>query len=698
MRLLVAFLAGILLAIQFNHQIPGLPVALLALVLLLFLSKKIRGLYRYRWLPGVLLNLFFLLFGYGVTWQHHELNHASHFSKKIPPEGESYLVGHVAEAPIKKEKWVKIELRVRGAGSTADSLKPATGNLLLYLERDSAAEALAYGDELVFSGRISVVEPPENPHAFDYGRYLHFQNIHYQAFVKQGRWGLVEKRAHFSAYGTAISLQNQFTEVLRRHLPTENEFAVGAALIFGYRTEVPEEVLTAYSQTGAMHILAVSGMHVGILFIILNFFLKQVKWRSRTWRIVRAVIFLVSIWAFALVTGASPSVMRSTVMFSFVVVGDAMHRNKNFYNTMSASAFCLLIYDPYWLLSVSFQLSYLAILGIVYFQPKIARLWVIENKAGNYLWQLNSVSLAAQLMTLPFTLLYFHQFPTYFWLSSLLLVPLSALELGTGLLLLLLDAIWQGGAWAVGWALWGMLWLGNESVMLIQKLPAALLDGIWIGGGVALLLYLALSGMMTAISSKKFRWVLVSLALLLAVGINYAFSEFRHLQNRQLTVYSIYKHSAIDFFDGEKAYSLVSQEISEKSLRYAVESNRFANGIDEVEIFDFEDTTAHVTDHFFYQNGLIQFYDTRLYVVSAPFTYTGEEKVQVDYLLMRGTPKVELENLIEVFDFQQLIFDASNKKWKVEEWKIQCEQSGIDYFDIETDGAFVVKLARKKAG
>jgi competence protein ComEC len=692
-RLLLPFSVGILLAVYFERKIPGLPFAFLGLIGLMVLSKKLRGLYRYRWMPGVLLNLALLILGYGITWQHNELNDDGHFSKKSPPEQGMILVGKIMEAPVQKANWMKLELGIQGAGSQADGLRPASGNLLLYLQRDSLAEALAYGDRLVLQCKARQLEAPANPHAFDYGRYLHFQNIHYQAFVKKGHWRVLEKYEGFSPYGRAISMQNSFTAVLRKHLNTENEFAVGAALVFGYRSEVPDEVLTAYSETGAMHILAVSGMHVGILFLILNFFLKRVQLHNRWWRGTKAVILLGLIWTFALVTGASPSVMRSTVMFSFVVVADALGRNKNFYNTLTASAFCLLLYDPYWLLSVSFQLSYMAILGIVYFQPKIAALWVIENKVGNYLWELNSVSLAAQLMTLPFTLLYFHQFPTYFWLSSLILVPLSGLELGAGLLLLMLEPIWGWGAFIVGKALWGMLWLGNQSVMLIQQLPAALLNGIWIGGISALLLYLSIGSSMVAISFRKFRWVLASLMLLLVVLGSYAFAEFGHLDTRQITVYSIYKHTAIDFFDGGKAWSLIDQALEEKSLKYAAEGNRYANGIDEVKTLRLGDTSTIVADHFFYQNRLVQFYDKRLFVVEGPLNYTGEEKVKLDLLLLRNTPEIRVEDLVQIFDAQLIVFDGSNKRWKVSEWRMECDQLGLDWYDVDEEGALVIDFS-----
>jgi competence protein ComEC len=697
-RILLPFIAGILLAFYLNVKIPGLEILLYGLTALVLLYSKVRGLYRYRWLYGAGFSLMFLAFGYSLTLRHNELNDDAHFSKIQTPATENIVAGRVNDAPVKKAAWIKIELKIFATASTPDSLQPCTGNLLLYLARDSAAERLTYGDELVFTGKMSPVEPPKNPNAFDYRRYLHFQNIHYQAFVRGGNWALVKKRERYSVFGTAISLQNHFTETLRKHLDTPNEFSVGAALILGYRDEVPEEILTAYSETGAMHVLAVSGLHVGIVFLILNFFLKRVKWQIPAWRYFKMTVILLAIWAFALVTGASPSVMRAAVMFSFVTVAEAMYRNKNFYNTLTASAFCLLVYNPYWLASVSFQLSYLAVFGIVYFQPKFSRLLTIENKWLDYCWQLTCVSLAAQLMTLPLTLFYFNQFPTYFWLSSLILVPLSGVELGLGLLLFLLEMIWQSGAIWVGKILWAALWLGNQSIVFIQKMPGALMDGIWISANVALVLYLSLSAGMAAISSRKFNWVLSSLTLLLFVSVNYAFTSFRQQKTQRLAVYNIYKHTVIDFFDGTTAYSLVNQDINEKSLGFATEGFRNANGVGEVKTFHLKDTAAHEFDRWFYQNGFIQFYDTRLFVVTKPVAFLSGEKIRVDYLLVRGTPKVTVEDLLEVFDFKTVIFDASNKKWQLEKWKTRCEELGVDYFDINESGAFVLDLRKGLTG
>ncbi len=153
-RLLLSFSVGILLAIKFEQNMPGLPLVFIGLMGLMVLSTKLRGLYRYRWVSGALLKLAMLILGYGITWQHNELNNGKHFSKICPPEQGTALVGKITEAPIQKENWVKLELGIQGAGPNADGLRPASGNLLLYLQRDSFAEGLAYGDKLVLQCKV----------------------------------------------------------------------------------------------------------------------------------------------------------------------------------------------------------------------------------------------------------------------------------------------------------------------------------------------------------------------------------------------------------------------------------------------------------------------------------------------------------------------------------------------------------------
>jgi competence protein ComEC len=693
-RILLPFLTGILSAIFLNLEIPGLDAVLASLLTLLLLYSRIRQLYRLRWLYGCLLCLLLLALGYRITWHHHELNHPNHFSHLLPADQPAYFRGSIREPPLSKGKWTKAELKILAVAKDAAHISPASGYLLLYLPLDSLSASLEYGDTLAFFTKTIPIPGAQNPGAFDYRRHLHFKNIHRQAFPRANQWRLSGKMATPSLYATALRLQRHFTSVLAKHLGKTPEYAVGAALILGYRSELPEELLSAYSETGAMHVLAVSGLHAGIVFLMLNFFLKRVPSRHPAWRLGKTVLLLTAIWSYALVTGASPSVVRAVTMFSFAAVGEALDRNKNFYNTLYASAFFLLCYNPYWLASISFQLSYLAVFGIVYFQPLFAKGWILENKWLDYCWQLSCVSMGAQLATLPLTLYYFHQFPSYFWLSGLVLVPLSGVELGLGLGLLLLESLWPPAAVPAGSLLQLLLWLGNESTLLIQQLPMALLDNIRMGSGSAALLYLSLVAAMYAISFRRGRWLLAALALLLFVCCHHAALDIRQANSRQLLVYHLPGHTLIDFFDGTQAYTLQSAKLDPKRAGFAAKGYRCTRSANFTHLFHLEDSSAQVAGQLFRQGSLMEFSGIRLAMPGhlPPGPASGREKTAVDYLLLTGSPALAIEDLMDRFSFKMIIFDASNKKNRVAKWKAACKGKGIPCFDLQEKGAFVLEL------
>ena len=690
-RLLFPFIIGILICFNFNYYHPVLMGVFSFLILLALFFLKPRGGFKYRWVFGTVATCFFLLLGYLSAYFHDERNADLFLGNKII-EKESLVFGTVKDAPIKKGGWVRIKMEAQAIGQDIDSLDECAGKILVYISRDSASEKIAYGDLIYFTGTPSTVNPPDNPHSFNFQRYLHFQNIHHQAFVRAGDWTILENGHGNTLFSKAIDMQSIFLGILKKYIPGEKELAVGSALILGNRDEISEEVRTAYSQTGAMHVLAVSGLHVGIIFMILNFFLKRIKINTPTWRIIKTLIGLVVIWAFALITGASPSVMRAAVMFSFLHIGLAFQRTSSIYNTLAASAFFILLYDPYLIASVGFQLSYLAVFGIVFFQPRIAELWQIKNKFGNYMWQLACVSLAAQTMTLPLTFYYFNQLPIYFWLTGLLLVPLAGLELGAGVAVLATEFIWPPLAALFGKLLYGFLFIGNAFVFYVQQLPMAVIEGIWIGGTMALLLYLFITNIMAAISSKKYSWVISGLFFLFFVSLNYAFSEIKNHKNQQIAIYKIYKHSAIDFFDGKKVFSITDMNMEEKPLGFATEGHRYAMGVESLETLHFEQEEEFLSNHLFYKNNFIQFYDIKIAVIEHSQFLPNTKDIEVDYIILRNSPKILMEELDHVFNFKKIIFDNSNKKWQVEKWKEQCGELGIEYYDIAMEGAFILDI------
>jgi len=223
-------------------------------------------------------------------------------------------------------------------------------------------------------------------------------------------------------------------------------------------------------------------------------------------------------------------------------------------------------------------------------------------------------------------------------------------------------------------------------------LPVAVIEGIWIGSTAVLLLYVFIYSVMAAISSKKFHWIITGLVFLFLIGLNYAFSEAENAKAQQMVIYKIYKHSAIDFFDGKKVYSVTDLNMEEKSLGYATEGHRYAMGVESSQQFYFEDTVSYVFNNLFYKNGFVQFYNIKMAIIdNSKNNYEGV-KIKIDYILVRNSPKITIDELVNIFEFKKIIFDNSNKKWQIEKWRKQCEILSIDYYDMASEGAFILDL------
>ena len=683
-RLLLPFILGLSAGIYFEW-LPNLfltAMVLFALSVILIALRWSKIAFRQRWLYGITLGIFLTFLGFLLPNFHQELHRPNHFSL-YASEGTIFTGTVQSIKPTAKK--IRLELKIQAMNERA-----VTGKLLAYFDTTALARQLQYGDEVQFSAPISRIETAKNPKAFDFSRYMHFRNIHFQAFVKTEDWRLLQKAKGFNVMALASRLQTRFVNILRKHISKENEMTVAAALIIGYRDEIPEEIKTAYINTGAMHVLAVSGLHVGFIFLFIKLLLDLIKSDRRSWKIAKTIIALLAIWSFALVTGASASVLRAATMFSFIIIGQAIQRDANIYNTLAASAFFLLCINPYFVMDVGFQLSYLAVLGIVYFQPRIYKLLYVKNKVIDYIWKLTAVSIAAQITTLPISLYYFHQFPMYFWLSGLVVVPASVIVLGGGLLLFVVDGIPFVG-WAVGKLLAALIWIINQSIFLIEQIPGSLIGGIWVSFAAVILLYCLIIALIIAFHTKKFKWLLVGLSALGLLGFMHALAESIAFQQEQLIVYHIPKHSAIDYISGKKLVSFTDEAVSAKQLQFATQNYRYAAKISEIESMHFGDA-ATKRERWFFQNNCLQLGKLTIVIIDQALAKADSSLFRADYLLLRNNPEGDLAALVAPFDCNQIIFDASNSFRNIKKWKTECAALGLQYHDVNTAGAFILPM------
>lgn len=684
-RLLLPLAAGVVAGeTMAGHQQWAWAALAVSLALLAYWQKA-PARYRRRWWFGAALNLFLFCLGLSLVDAYDERRLPGHFSRRISPTAHCLLIGRV-EALEPASNSLKATLAVRAVAQGGSQVRPAGGRLLAYFDITAPSRTLGPGDVALLRCKVQPVPPPLNPKAFDYARYLHFRNIHYQAFIREGEWQLL---GHCPGFFSQVSrLRGHCINILRAFLPTENEFAVAAALLLGYKAGLSEEVRNAYAQTGAMHVLAVSGLHVGIVQILVAYLLGLMPFSGRTWRFARLALLLLCVWGFALLAGASPSVLRAAAMFSFLSAGQAFRRHTNIYNTLAASAFCLLCTSPYLLFSPGFQLSYLAVLGIVYFQPRFYRLWYIRNRGGDYLWKLVSVSLAAQLTTLPISLYYFHQFPVYFWLSGLVVVPAAAFILLSGLSLLALHAVPLLG-WLAGQVLYWLVWGVNALIFLIRQLPGGLLEGVWAGPAVVALLYTMLAGIVAAAERRAFRWLLGAMAALLFVGILYNWQHWSWRKQEALAIYHIRGGTAIDLFDGQQAASFQSEGLEESSLLYAAQQYRWYRGAAELPVLALSDSGQGC--HWRIGSGFLQFGRFRLAILQDGRLPGPSGRLAVDAVLLCNNAGLSINDLAGKLDAGIVIIDGSNAYRKVQSWRRECQELGIPCHYTGTDGAWILK-------
>jgi competence protein ComEC len=253
--------------------------------------------------------------------------------------------------------------------------------------------------------------------------------------LKSGDWELLQVKEDNIFFSTIYKMREYFLSILSTYVRDRNQFAVASAIMLGYNDYMNGDITRAYASSGALHVLSVSGLHVGIMFFMLNVLLKFMDNRGRKLEITKSVSIILFIWLYACLTGLSPSVLRSAMMFSLIQSGTLLKRHVNTFNIVFGSAVVLMLFNPFIVTEVGFRLSYLAVLGIIYLQPKIYSLWAFKNWFLDKAWMIVAVSLAAQIATFPLSLLYFHQFPNLFLISNLVVIPVSnlILFLGTGL-------------------------------------------------------------------------------------------------------------------------------------------------------------------------------------------------------------------------------------------------------------------------
>ena len=430
LRLAIILAGGILLgsvlpAFSSSYLLP--PIIIVLLILAIILNRKYN--FRVQTIFGLTIHLLFLLTGIYI---YHAYNQKPIFYEN------GYFAATLLELPQEKTNSYETVAEINSF-TRNDSVFTTDERIIIYFSKENNINNLQPGDILLFYSNPQRIKNFGNPYEFDYRKYLERKRIYRQVYLNEKSWKKTNDTRN-SLFVIAERKRQKLLDIYKELPIDKRELEILSALTLGYKRDLDPETKRVFSSAGAMHVLAVSGLHVGIIFWIIVLLLGYLRKRKHG-RIIFMVVSVFSLWCYAFITGLSPSVTRATTMFSIFILGETLQRKSSVYNSLAASAFFLLLINPNNLFETGFQLSYSAVFGIVYLQPKIRSLINIKNKILLFLLDLLIVSITAQIATLPFTLFYFGQFPLYFWLTNIIIIPAVMLLIPLGIFLLFISGV-----------------------------------------------------------------------------------------------------------------------------------------------------------------------------------------------------------------------------------------------------------------
>jgi competence protein ComEC len=679
-RVIIFFIGGIALGIYFPDSISLLNAS----IGLITLSTGYLVMYvvQHKWkfksglLGGIALSAIFIS-GYVCVTLNNQLRDPDHLASF---DDIQYYRVVVTTHPQERERSWKFEADVERVRTTA--WVKATGKMMLYLSKDSTICPFNYGDILIIQGSPLQVPPPGNPGEFDYKTFLAYKNIFHQHFIRKHEVIKGDNDPPYRFIQLAIKARIWADATLKNFIRGEREQATISALVLGVTDGLDNELLSAYAGTGAMHVLAVSGLHISIVYLLISFLLSPLK-KVKHGKALLAVISIFILWAYSFITGLSPSVLRAVVMFTFMALARASDRQTNIYNTLAVAAFCLLLYDPYLIMSVGFQLSFFAVIGILYFHPFIYSWWQPQNWLLNEIWTITSVSIAAQVSTFPLGLLYFHQFPNYFLLANLFVIPGSFVVLLGGILLLVLSVV-PTIADLVGVILSWIIKLLNNIVFFFESLPYSLIENIYISVVQSYLLG-AIIVFVTLLCVKR---RLIYLKLAVAISLFFAVGQWWWLSQMhttaQVAVYKVAGHFAMDIIH-EGTASFIADSVFQKDFqkqKFHIRPNRIIHAVDNVSAFDCQFQSEEF-DLFAWRGKLI------LHIKTKQETIPGWLKPDLIVVSNNGFSRSALPAGIQKII---IVLDSSNSFYFADKVIHDKANEGLNIYSVLHRGAFQMTL------
>jgi competence protein ComEC len=660
-KISISFIVGLLIAyyLQIPYNLSLLLFGILFIVLLLvfhFSKNKIHF--------GYAVIACSISLGFWITAFHHQPNNSGHYVHFIE-ENTSYTTKICIKERLKNNAFND---RFVGEIQRVNGIKKS-GKIIVNIRKDSLNSSLEIGSMIVTTAKFHLNKAPKNPNQFDYSRYLSRQQIYAQMYTDASEIQIgTTVRKDLNYYGARI--RNSIITQLEHHQFKKEELSVVVALILGQQQDISKEVLRDYQYAGAVHILSVSGLHVGCIMLFVMALLKPIP-NHKKGTLIKLGITLLFLWSFGILAGLAPSVLRSVTMYSFLAVGLFLKRSVNIYHSLLVSMFVILVVQPSFLFDVGFQLSYLALFFIIWLQPLLASLWEPNYKITKYFWDILTVSFTAQLGTLPLSIYYFHQFPGLFFVTNLIILPLLSVILALALVVMILAAIgfvpyflMKTLEWSIGGLNQIISWIASFEEFIFKDIPLSY--------SMMLAAYLALiSGFiwMQQPSYKKLRLALLS--ILIFQGSCW-FTKYQTQITTEFIVFQKNKKSMIIERNAHEVVVFTNDSIRMESAEdQAIQSYLTAN-------FSKLKQQNAIQNFYYFKGNKIALMDS-----SGVFTTKNP-----DVLILTQSPKINLNRFLVTYKPKVVVADASNYVSYKKLWKATCAKEKIPFHDTSEKGFY----------
>jgi competence protein ComEC len=670
MKITIWFVLGIVFSSYFNPNPASnfvfIVIFFIAFIATLYLSKKdfIQKVYF-----GIATYLLFFQIGSFTHVIHNEFYNETNYVHLIKNETDYHSVELVLREKLKGNEKVD---KYIGLVKKVDN-KNYSGRILVQIHDAHEGSRIQIGSNIQIYGKCILNKKSLNPNQFDYGKYLNNKSIFGQIYTNANSIKVSDK-IDKNIWYYSDRLRNNIVANLQNNNFSKNELQVVNALILGQQQDISKEILKDYQYAGAIHILSVSGLHVGFILLFITFLLKPLP-KNKLGNTIRLFTIIICLWGFAILAGLSPSVIRSVTMFSFVAVGLHLKRSTNIFHTLLVSMFLILFFQPSFLFDVGFQLSYLSLFFILWLQPLISNLWMPKNKIATYFWDILTVSFAAQIGAFPLSIYYFHQFPGLFFITNLIIIPFLILIMGLGVLVMVMAAF-NFVPMLTMRSLEFCIYYLNKIINWVASFEQFIIKDIPINWQALICLYILIIAFVILFKKPTYPKIVFALLSVLLFQSTLLITRWEIQNQQEFIVFNSWKNTLITERNGDKVTVYGNQRTIDKLASNTVlKSYLIAN-------------SSSITGINKMQN-LFYFNNKKIMVIDSFGVYS--KQINPDIIILRQTPKINLERLIQVNQPKLIVADASNYKTTIQLWKSICIKKKIPFHATAEKGFYKVK-------